>query len=64
MVRKGLFTRRQISARDKECSAPLDVAFLPQTAISLLLFVEGSLLNIKTNLEIIVIALKNQSMQI
>ena len=62
MVRKVFFTRPQISAGDKECSAPLDVAFLPQTAISLLLFVEGSILNIKTNLEIIVVALKNQWM--
>ena len=59
MVRKGFFTRPQISAWDKERSAQLDVAFLPQIAISLLLFVIGSLLNVKTNLEIIEVALKN-----
>ena len=57
MVRKGFFTRPQISARDKERSAQLDVAFLPQIAISLLLFVIGSLLNVKTNLEIIEVGL-------
>ena len=59
MVRKGFFTRPQISARDKERSAQLDVAFLPQIAISLLLFVIGCLLNVKTNLEIIEVALES-----